>query len=78
MVLLQARVLDSTHLELVKPIAARRGGSVFVVIAESRDADAERRQWLDGSSESLCRAYGDSEPEYTVSMIRETNPGYGS
>jgi hypothetical protein len=76
MVLVQARVLDSTHLELAKPIAAGRGGKVFLVITEPANADADRQQWLDGASESLCTAYGDSEPEYSPSMVRETNPGY--
>ncbi len=78
MILVQARVLDSTHLELASPIAACRGGNVFVVVTESSNADAERQQWLDGSSESLRSAYGDSEPEYTSSMVREANPGYGA
>lgn len=78
MVVVQARVLDSTHLELARPIAPGRGGRVFVMIAESTDADAERQPWVDGSSESLRNAYGDSEPEYTPSMVRETNPDYGA
>jgi len=78
MVLVQARVLDSTHLELARPIATGCGGNVFVVVTESTNADPERQQWLDGSSESLRSAYGDSEPEYTASMVRETNPGYGA
>jgi hypothetical protein len=78
MVLVQARVLDPTHLELAKPIAAGRGGNVLVVVTESTHADAERREWLEGASQSLRDAYGDSEPEYTPSMVRETNPGYGA
>jgi hypothetical protein len=76
MVTVRARVLDPTHLELDTPIAAVRGGDVFVVVTESNDADAERQQWIDGSAESLGSAYGDSEPDYTPSMVRETNPGY--
>jgi hypothetical protein len=47
------------------------------VVTESTHADAERKRWLNGSSESLQNAYGDSEPEYAPSMVRETNPGYG-
>ncbi len=78
MVIVQARVMDPTHLELARPIATGRGGNVFVVVTESRDADAERQQWLDGSSESLRNAYSDAEPEYTPSMVRESNPDYGS
>ncbi len=77
MVLVQARVLDSTHLELDRPITASRGGHVLVVVAESTDADAERQQWLEASSGSLRNAYADSEPEYNPAMVREINPGYG-
>ncbi len=76
MVLVQARILDSTHLELAKPIAAGRERNIFVLIAEQPHADAEKQQWTDASSQSLQNAYGDSEPEYTPSMIREPNPEY--
>jgi len=78
MVLVQAKILDPTHLELAKPIAAGHGSHVFVVVTESTDPDAERRQWLEGSLESLQNAYGDSEPEYTPYMVRENNPDYGT
>jgi hypothetical protein len=78
MVLVQAKVLDSTHLELARPIEANRGGTVLVVVTGSAYADAELQQWIDGSSESLRRAYGDSEPDYTPSMVREPNPGFGA
>lgn len=78
MVLVQAKVLDATHLELARPIAANHGGNVFVIVTESTKAADERQQWIDGSSESLRKAYGDAEPEYTPSMVRERNPGYGA
>lgn len=78
MVLVQAKVLDSRHLELAKPIEASCGDSVFVMVVESTDTDAEGQQWFDGSVESLERAYGDSEPEYTTSMVRESNPEYAA
>ncbi len=78
MVFVQAKFLDPTHLELDKPIASGHGSYVFVVVTESTDPDAERHQWLEGSSESLQDAYGDSEPEYTPSMVREINPDYGT
>ena len=78
MVLVEARVMDSTHLELSRPIAASRGRTVFVSVAEPAERDAERRQWLAGSVASLQAAYGDSEPEYTAAMVRENNPDYGT
>ena len=78
MVLVKAKVLDSTHLELSKPIATRKGLTVLVSIAESGDKDAERQQWLAASAASLHAAYGDSEPDYPVSMVKESNPDYGT
>ena len=76
MMLVEAKVMDPTHLELAKPIPAGRGGKVIVVVTELADQDAERWQWFDISAESLRDAYGDSEPDYTPSMVRETNPDY--
>ena len=78
MVLLEARVMDSTHLELSKPITASQGRMVLVSVAEPAEQDAERRQWLANSAASLRGAYGDSEPEYTSAMVRESNPDYGT
>ena len=77
MVLVRAKVVDSTHLELSKPIAARKGLTVLVSVAEPGDNDAERQQWLAASAASLHGAYGESEPEYSPSMVKETNPDYG-
>ena len=76
MVLIEAKVVDSTHLELSKPITANRGKTVFVAVAESSEQDVERQQWLAGSSATLQAAYGDSEPDYTPAMVRESNPDY--
>ena len=72
-VLIEARVVDSTHLELSKPIAARKGRTVIIAVAEAGEADSERRQWLAASASSLQAAYSDSEPDYPASMIRETS-----
>lgn len=38
--------------------------------------DAEREGWLRLSAERLEQAYGDIEPEYTLSSIREMNPNW--
>jgi hypothetical protein len=78
MVLLEARVVDATHLELSRPIGTRRGRKVFVSVAESGERDLERQEWLAASAERLGAAYSDSEPDYTPSMLREGNPDYGA
>ena len=78
MVLVKAKVVDSTHLELSKPIAAREGLTVLVSVAELGDHDRERNQWLAASAQSLCTAYGKTEPDYSASMVKEMNPDYGT
>ena len=78
MVLVQARVLDATHLELSSPITVNRGRTVLVAVAESDEQDAERRQWLEGSAVCLEAAYGDFEPDYPAAMVRESNPDYAA
>jgi hypothetical protein len=78
MVLVEAKVLDSTHLELSKPIAARQGLTVFVSVVESAERDVEQQEWLAASASSLQAAYGESEPDYPASMVRESNPDYGT
>jgi hypothetical protein len=77
MIVLDAIVVDSTHLELTTPIATRRGKTVRISVAESADRDAERQEWFAASASGLDNAYGDSEPDYPTSLVRESNPGYG-
>lgn len=76
MILVEAKVIDSTHLELSKPIAEREGRILIVSVAEAADMDIERKQWLDASNNALQMAYGDTEPDYSTSMVRDRNPDY--
>ena len=77
MVMIEARVLDATHLELAAPINAPCGGKVFLSMSSSTDTDDERANWLSASAESLRAAYDVSEPEYDAAMVKEPNPEYG-
>lgn len=76
MELFEAKVMDSTHLELSRPITAGRGRKVLVTVSVVDDTDEERRQWGAVSAASLQAAYGDSEPDYPASMVREGNVDY--
>ena len=71
MVLVEAKVMDSTHLELSKPIVSRQGVIVLVSVAESAEKDAERQQWIAASSSSLQMAYGESEPDFAPEHLRK-------
>ncbi len=76
MVFVEAKVIDSTHLELVKPIATPRGRKVLVSVAEPTGEDEERGDWFSLAAQGLQSAYGESEPEYVPSMVKEPNPEF--
>jgi hypothetical protein len=77
MIVVEARVTDAKHLELMQPIDTAPGGKVVVTVLDPAQGDKERDEWLSLSSGTIASAYGDSEPEYTVGMIKEPNPEYG-
>ena len=37
--------------------------------------DAEKKAWLRLSAQRLAATYGDSEPDYSLNLIKEPNPG---
>lgn len=76
MVFVEAKVLDATHLELSRPIALAFGTTVLVSVSESAPNDPERDQWLAMAASSLASAYGDTEPDYPVLLVKEKNPDY--
>lgn len=76
MVVVDARVVDSTHLELAKPIDAPSGGNALVSLAVPGETDDERADWLKASEPGLAADYGNSEPEYSVDMVKEPNPDF--
>jgi hypothetical protein len=41
-----------------------------------KSSDEEREEWARLALESLARAYGDDEPEYSLDLIKEANPEY--
>ena len=45
------------------------------LIMEGKD-DEEQKAWQELSKKQLLKAYSTDEPEYTLSMIMEPNPGY--
>ena len=78
MVVVEAEVIDSTHLRLSKAIAVGRGRRLIVSLAESTERDVERWQWITGGMAGLEAAYGDTEPKYTPAMVKESNSAYGT
>ena len=77
MTILQARILDSTHLELLEPVDLPRGREITVTVSDRDETiDDERTQWHAASANGLADAYGPSEPEYSFDMLKERNPDF--
>ncbi len=83
MVLVKAKVVDSTHLELSRPLLEPQGTIILISVADPDNPDnpddhtPERQPWLTASAASLSSAYDEGEPDYPVSLIQEGNPDYG-
>ncbi len=75
MTVLEARMIDATHLELSEPVDLPAGRKLVVSVVEAGESFDDRRQWLAASAAGLQDAYGDSEPDYSLDQVREPNPG---
>ena len=76
MTVLEARMIDATHLELSEPVDLPTGQKLVVSVVEANESFDERSQWLAASEAALQGAYSDSEPDYSLDQIKEPNPEY--
>lgn len=76
MVLVRAKVIDSTHLELAEPISVPQNQTVVVAVGKPEELEDERRQWLALSAQGLEAAYGEDEPDYSRAVVKEKNAEY--
>ena len=66
---------DGEHILLEdNPPLAKHARLLVTVLPD--DFAAERADWLRLSAQGLARAYGDSEPDYPDSCLKERNPSY--
>jgi hypothetical protein len=77
--LMEAKTLrahfDGEQIRLDEPFELEPNVKLLItVLPES--SDEEREDWARLSLESLERAYGDDEPEYSLDLIKEANPEY--
>jgi len=61
MTVIQAKILDSTHLELSRPISSKRGEAILVSIP---DENEEYPAWRDASMRHFMMAYSDEDAIY--------------
>ena len=74
----QAKVVDSTHLELSKPINIPAGREVKISVLSQELLEQERKEWEKISLQGISDAYAESEPEYPISLVQEPNAEYGN
>jgi hypothetical protein len=78
MEVIEAQVLDPTHLELAHPIQLPSGAKVLVAIRTPESIAEERQEWIKMSIQNLASAYGPNEPEYPLELIKTPNPDFQS
>ena len=63
---------DGEHIVFDEPfeLAPNAPLAVTVLSPATPEHDAERAEWAALSAQSLARAYGDDEPEYTLDDLR--------
>jgi len=60
---------DSETIRLDEPFDLPKGAQVRVTVLEPPQPETDRAGWIEVSKRALGRAYGDSEPEYSIADI---------
>jgi len=60
---------DGKTIRLDEPFDLPEGTQLIVTVLETAQADRERAGWTEFSTRGLARAYGDSEPEYSIADV---------
>jgi hypothetical protein len=65
---------DGTQILLDDPMELQPNTKLLITVIQERGM--ERGTWLTFSAQGLAGAYGDDEPEYPLTLIKEHNPEY--
>jgi len=57
---------DGETIRLDEPFDLGEGAQLMVTVLEPAEPEADRAGWIELSKHALARAYGDSEPEYSI------------
>jgi len=60
---------DGTAIRLDEPFDLPEGVQLIVTVLDAGPLEAERVEWSHLSARGLARAYGDSEPEYSIADV---------
>ena len=69
---------DGKHICLDEPCDLPLDTELLVTVVPQSAAalQTERREWVESSMQNLERAYGDDEPEFPRSLVKQLNPKY--
>jgi len=67
---------DGEQIHLDEPFDLEPGTPLTVTVHSDPPTDPEREDWLRLAGQCFEAAYGDDEPEYPLSLIKEPNPQY--
>lgn len=65
---------DGKQIILDDPYELQPDARLLVTVIHA--PSTERNRWLKLSSQGLAAAYGDEEPDYSLTLIKEPNPTY--
>lgn len=65
---------DGKHIQLDEPFELQPDTPLLVTVMQP--AGAEHLAWAKLSIEGVAAAYGDAEPDYSLSRLKERNPDY--
>jgi hypothetical protein len=60
---------DGKTIRLDEPFDLPEGAQLMVTVLEPAQPESDRAGWLELSARGLARAYGDSEPEYSIADV---------
>ena len=66
---------DGKQILLDEPFELEPDAKLIITVLP-KSLGEEREDWARLALESLERAYGDDEPEYSLDLIKEANPEY--
>ena len=67
---------DGEQIRLDEPCQLAPDTQLLVVVVPSQPSDGESEDWMLVSRQALENAYGEQEPEYSLDVIKESNPDY--
>lgn len=65
---------DGTQILLDDPVELQPNTKLLITVIQ--EPETERETWFNFSTQGLAAAYGDDEPEYPLTLIKESNPEY--